>query len=49
MTKSRRHKWSHLLATGLLLAVFAFTSGKPSMQLSTIDWTGDWPHAQLGQ
>ena len=24
-------------------------TGKPSMQLSTIDWTGDWPHAQLGQ
>lgn len=22
-------------------------TGKPSMQLSTIDWTGDWPHAQL--
>lgn len=25
------------------------TTGKPSMQLSTIDWTGDWPHAQLSQ
>ncbi|HEV2711087.1 MAG TPA: arabinan endo-1,5-alpha-L-arabinosidase [Edaphobacter sp.] len=24
-------------------------TGKPSMQLSTIDWTGDWPHAQLSQ
>ncbi|MEO6817521.1 MAG: arabinan endo-1,5-alpha-L-arabinosidase [Edaphobacter sp.] len=24
-------------------------TGKPSMHLSTIDWTGDWPHAQLGQ
>lgn len=24
-------------------------TGKPSMQLSTIDWAGGWPHAQLGQ
>ena len=23
------------------------TSGKPSMHLSTIDWSGDWPHAAL--
>jgi arabinan endo-1,5-alpha-L-arabinosidase len=23
------------------------TTGKPSMQLSTIDWTGGWPHAAL--
>lgn len=22
-------------------------TGKPSMQLSTIDWSGDWPHAAL--
>ncbi len=25
------------------------TTGKPSMQLSTIDWTGGWPHAALEQ
>ena len=25
------------------------TTGKPSMQLSTIDWTGGWPHAGLSQ
>ena len=24
-------------------------TGKPSMQLSTIDWTGGWPHAALEQ
>jgi arabinan endo-1,5-alpha-L-arabinosidase len=24
-------------------------TGKPSMQLSTIDWTGGWPHAALAQ
>jgi arabinan endo-1,5-alpha-L-arabinosidase len=24
-------------------------TGKPSMQLSTIDWSGGWPHAGLGQ
>jgi arabinan endo-1,5-alpha-L-arabinosidase len=24
------------------------TTGRPSMQLSTIDWTGGWPHAALG-
>jgi arabinan endo-1,5-alpha-L-arabinosidase len=24
-------------------------TGKPSMQLSTIDWTGGWPHAALDQ
>jgi len=24
------------------------TTGKPSMQISTIDWTGGWPHAALG-
>ena len=24
------------------------TSGKPSMQLSTLDWTDGWPHAALG-
>lgn len=23
------------------------TSGKPFMQISTIAWTGDWPHATL--
>ncbi len=23
------------------------TTGKPSMQISTIDWTGGWPHAAL--
>lgn len=25
------------------------TTGKPSMQLSTIDWTGGWPHAALAE
>jgi arabinan endo-1,5-alpha-L-arabinosidase len=24
-------------------------SGKPSMQLSTIDWNGGWPHVGLEQ
>ena len=24
-------------------------TGRPSMQLSTIDWSGGWPHAALGQ
>jgi arabinan endo-1,5-alpha-L-arabinosidase len=23
------------------------TTGRPSMQLSTIDWSGGWPHAGL--
>lgn len=34
-----------------LIVFHAYDSktGKPSMQLSTIDWTGDWPHAKLGQ
>jgi arabinan endo-1,5-alpha-L-arabinosidase len=25
------------------------TTGKPSMQISTIDWTGGWPHLALGR
>lgn len=24
-------------------------TGKPALQISTITWTGDWPHAALGQ
>jgi hypothetical protein len=24
-------------------------TGRPSMQLSTIDWTGGWPHASRQQ
>jgi arabinan endo-1,5-alpha-L-arabinosidase len=34
---------------GSLIVFHAYDSktGKPSMQLSTIDWTGGWPHAGL--
>jgi arabinan endo-1,5-alpha-L-arabinosidase len=34
-----------------LIVFHAYDSrtGKPSMQLSTIDWTGGWPHADLEQ
>jgi arabinan endo-1,5-alpha-L-arabinosidase len=34
-----------------LIVFHAYDSktGKPSMQLSTIDWSGDWPHAALEQ
>lgn len=34
-----------------LIVFHAYDSktGKPSMQLSTIDWTKGWPHATLGQ
>ena len=34
-----------------LIVFHAYDSktGKPSMQLSTIDWTGGWPHAALEQ
>jgi arabinan endo-1,5-alpha-L-arabinosidase len=34
-----------------LMVFHAYDSktGKPSMQLSTIDWTGGWPHADLEQ
>jgi arabinan endo-1,5-alpha-L-arabinosidase len=33
----------------IVFHAYDIKTGKPSMQLSTIDWTGDWPHAQLGQ
>jgi arabinan endo-1,5-alpha-L-arabinosidase len=34
-----------------LIVFHAYDSktGRPSMQLSTIDWTGGWPHADVGQ
>ena len=34
-----------------LIVFHAYDSktGKPSMQLSTIDWTGGWPHADVEQ
>lgn len=33
-----------------LIVFHAYDStGKPSMQLSTIDWSGGWPHAALAQ
>jgi arabinan endo-1,5-alpha-L-arabinosidase len=33
--------------TLIVFHAYDSTTGKPSMQLSTIDWTGGWPHADL--
>jgi arabinan endo-1,5-alpha-L-arabinosidase len=31
----------------IVFHVYDSNTGRPSMQLSTIDWTGGWPHADL--